>query len=248
MHNARVGFTPHVPARLGLHETLQSCTLIQRSKHVGIAAVVFDLDGTLVDSAADIAEAVNRTLQELSLPRVDEATVRSWIGEGVRNLVATALRHAGCERQLDEVMPGFMRHYRDCLLRSPRLYAGVAEALQQLQQRGVPMAICTNKPSALVPPLLQHLGIDGYFGAIVGGDSLVQRKPAAEPLLHAVRLLGKEPGECLMVGDSATDLDTANAAGVGIVLVRYGYPRELDLETSNALAVVDDLRQMLPLL
>jgi len=211
---------------------------------VGIAALVFDLDGTLVDSADDIAEAVNRTLDELSLPRVSEATVRNWIGEGVRRLVSTALAHAGSERSLDEVMPTFMRHYRDCLLRSPRLYDGVTEALQQLQAHGLPMAICTNKPSALVPPLLDHLGIAGYFAHIVGGDTLPQRKPDAEPLLHAAHLLGQAPAQCLMVGDSATDLGAANAAGMPIVLVRYGYPRDLDLESADAVAVIDDLRQL----
>ncbi len=211
---------------------------------MGIAALVFDLDGTLVDSAEDIAEAVNRTLDDLSLPRVSEATVRSWIGEGVRRLVATALAHAGSERPLDEVMPTFMRHYRDCLLRSPRLYDGVTEALQLLQARGLPMAICTNKPSALVPPLLDHLGIAGYFAHIVGGDTLPQRKPDAEPLLHAAQRLGQAPAQCLMIGDSATDLGAANAAGMPIVLVRYGYPRDLDLESAGALAVIDDLRQL----
>jgi phosphoglycolate phosphatase len=211
---------------------------------VGIAALVFDLDGTLVDSADDIAEAVNRTLDELSLPRVFDATVRSWIGEGVRRLVATALAHTGSERTLEEVMPTFMRHYRDCLLRSPRLYDGVVEALQLLRTRGLPMAICTNKPSALVPPLLEHLGIAGYFARIVGGDTLPQRKPAPEPLLHAARLLGHVPAHCLMVGDSATDLEAANAAGMPIVLVRYGYPRGLDLESAGALAAIDDLRQI----
>ena len=145
---------------------------------MGIAALVFDLDGTLVDSAEDIAEAINRSLEELSLSRVSEATVRSWIGEGVRRLVAIALAHAGSERTPDEVMPLFMRHYHDCLLRSPRLYDGVADALRQLQARGLPMAICTNKPSVLVPPLLEYLGIAPYFAHIVGGDTLPQRKPA----------------------------------------------------------------------
>lgn len=211
---------------------------------MGIAALVFDLDGTLVDSADDITEAVNRTLDDLSLPRVSEATVRSWIGEGVRRLVTTALAHARSTRPLDEVMPTFMRHYRDCLLRSPRLYGGVVEALQQLQARGLPMAICTNKPSALVPPLLDHLGIAGHFAYIIGGDTLPQRKPAAEPLLHAAQLLGQAPAHCLMVGDSATDLGAANAAGMPIVLVRYGYPRDLDLEAADAVAVIDDLRQL----
>ncbi|MGB3394034.1 MAG: phosphoglycolate phosphatase [Stenotrophomonas sp.] len=213
-----------------------------------IAALVFDLDGTLVDSADDIAEAVNRMLDDLSLPRVDADTVRGWIGEGVRNLVDTALHHAGSGHAPAEVMPGFMRHYHDCLLRSPRLYDGVAEALRQLQACGLPMAICSNKPSALVPPLLEHLGIAGYFAHIIGGDTLPQRKPAPEPLLHAAQLLGQVPSRCLMVGDSATDLATADAAGMPIVLVRYGYLRGLDLRETSALAVIDDLRELLPLL
>ena len=211
-----------------------------------IAALVFDLDGTLVDSAADIAEAVNRMLDDLALSRVEEAIVRSWIGEGVRNLVDTALHHAGSERTLAEVMPGFMRHYHDCLLRSPRLYDGVAEALQQLHACGVPMAICTNKPAALVPPLLEHLGIARYFTHVVGGDSLPQRKPAPEPLLHAAQLLRQPVSRCVMVGDSATDLSAAEAAHMPVVLVRYGYLRDLDLRAANALALIDDLRELLP--
>lgn len=211
------------------------------------AALIFDLDGTLVDSAADIAEAVNRMLDDLASPRVEEAVVRGWIGEGVRNLVDTALHHAGSERTLDEVMPGFMRHYHDCLLRSPRLYDGVAEALRLLQAQGMPMAICTNKPSALVPPLLEYLGIAPYFAHIVGGDTLPQRKPAPEPLLHAAQLLGQAVSSCLMVGDSATDLGAAEAAGMPLVLVRYGYLRDLDVQATSALAVIDDLRELLAL-
>ena len=110
---------------------------------------------------------------------------------------------------------------------------------------GLPMAICTNKPSALVPPLLEHLGIAGYFAHIVGGDTLPQRKPSPEPVLHAARLLGHAPAQCLMVGDSATDLEAANAAGMPIALVRYGYPRDLDLDAAGAVAVIDDMRELL---
>lgn len=215
---------------------------------MAMSAVVFDLDGTLVDSAGDIAEAVNRTLEDLGFPRVSEAKVRSWIGEGVRTLVTTALRDAGSDRLLDEVMPGFMRHYHDCLLRSPQLYDGVTETLLALQLRRVPMAICTNKPAALVPPLLQHLGIEAFFAHILGGDSLPQRKPAPEPLQHVAMLLGHAVKDCLMVGDSATDLGAANAAGMPIVLVRYGYTRDLDLDAADAVAVIDHMRELPALL
>lgn len=211
---------------------------------MAIKAVLFDLDGTLVDSAGDIAEALNRSLEQLGHARVAEATVRGWIGEGVRQLVATGLRHAGDARAPEAVMDAFMVHYRDCLLRSPRLYPGVAAGLAALQARGLPMAICTNKPQALVAPLLEHLRIDGFFAAIVGGDSLPQRKPDPAPLLHLARVLGVEPRDCLMVGDSATDRDAAVAAGMPVALVRYGYPRDLVLDQAGAIALLDDLRQL----
>ncbi len=208
------------------------------------AAVIFDLDGTLVDSAADIAEAVNRTLADHGLPRVDEARVRSWIGDGVGSLVRTALADAGSALAVDEVLPGFMVHYRQCLLRSPALYPGVVPALQALRERGVPLAICTNKPSAMLPPLLDHLQIDTCFDVVIGGDSLPERKPSAAPLLHLCKHFDVAPAQCLMVGDSATDLGAARAAGMPIALVRYGYPRDLDLEQAGAVALVDDLREL----
>lgn len=207
-------------------------------------AVIFDLDGTLVDSAGDIAEAVNLTLQQCGLPRVPEATVRGWIGDGVRSLVTTALAEGGSALPAEQVMPMFMQHYRACLLRSPRLYDGVIEALTQLRQQGMPIAICTNKPAAMVPPLLEHLRIAEFFSHVLGGDSLPQRKPAAEPLLHLARAFNLAPQQCLMVGDSATDLGAANNAGMPIALVRYGYPRELDVDSAGAVAVVDDLREL----
>lgn len=206
--------------------------------------VVFDLDGTLVDSASDIAEALNRTLQDWHLPRVPEATVLTWIGDGVRRLVEQAFDAAGSAVDLDEVMPGFMVHYRECLLRSPRLFDGVPQALRQLQERGVLLAICTNKPSALVPPLLRHLGVGDVFALVLGGDSLPQRKPDGEPLRHIAAHFGLQPAQCLMVGDSLTDHRAAQDAGMPVALVRYGYPRGLDLDHADAVAVVDDLREL----
>jgi len=206
--------------------------------------VVFDLDGTLVDSAGDIAEAVNRTLEALGQPRVPEALVVSWIGDGVGRLVQQAADHLGLDLDMAAVMPRFMVHYRDCLLRSPRLYPGVVEALAALRARDVPLAICTNKPEALVAPLLAHLGIDGFFAQIVGGDTLPQRKPSGEPLRHLARAFGWVPAQCLMVGDSLTDYRAAQDAGMPIALVRYGYTRGLDLDRAYAVGVVDDLRQL----
>lgn len=206
--------------------------------------VVFDLDGTLVDSAADIAEALNRTLEEWKLPRVPEATVLTWIGDGVRRLVEQAFTAAGSDADLDAVMPGFMRHYEACLLRSPRLFEGVEAALQALRERNVTLAICTNKPSALVAPLLRHFGLQDLFALVLGGDSLAERKPSGVPLRHIAAHFGLAPQAALMVGDSITDYRAAVDAGMPVALVRYGYPRGLDLETVEAVAVVDDLRDL----
>ena len=206
--------------------------------------VIFDLDGTLVDSAADIAEALNRTLEDWQLPRVPEATVLTWIGDGVRRLVEQAFTAARSDVDLDRVMPGFMRHYEDCLLRSPRLYDGVVPALEALRARNASLAICTNKPSAMVAPLLAHLGVQEFFARVLGGDSLPERKPSGVPLRHIAAAFGVAPAAALMVGDSITDYRAAVDAGMPVALVRYGYPRGLDLATVDAVAVVDDLRAL----
>lgn len=207
--------------------------------------VVFDLDGTLVDSASDIAEAVNRTLLDWSLPRQEETVIRGWIGDGARALVASAFAHAGKAIDLDKVMPGFMVHYADCLLLYPTVYPGVVETLQALRERKVAMAICTNKPQRFVRPLLDALRLGEYFECIVGGDTLPERKPSAVPLLHVVDHFGLQPSQCLMVGDSATDLLTAQAADVPMALVTYGYLRGFDPHSVPGVAVIDDMRELL---
>ena len=207
--------------------------------------VVFDLDGTLVDSASDIAEAVNRTLVDWSVPRVEESVIRGWIGDGARALVASAFAHADKQIELDEVMPGFMVHYAECLLLYPTVYPGVVETLQVLRERGIAVAVCTNKPERFVRPLLDALDLGRYFEVIVGGDTLAERKPSAMPLLHVIKHFDLQPAQCLMVGDSATDIQTAAAAGVPMALVTYGYLRGLDARAVQGVTVIDDMRELL---
>lgn len=209
--------------------------------------VVFDLDGTLVDSASDISEAVNRTLQDWSLPRVEEPVIRGWIGDGARALVTSAFEHAGARIDLDEVMPGFMVHYAECLLLYPTVYPGVVETLQALHANGIAVAVCTNKPERFVRPLLDHLALGEYFTVIVGGDTLPERKPSAVPLLHVVDHFGLQVAQCLMVGDSATDVQTAVAAGMPMALVTYGYLRGVDPHAVPGVRVIDDMRELLVL-
>ncbi|MGH8031929.1 MAG: phosphoglycolate phosphatase [Luteimonas sp.] len=227
--------------------------------------VIFDLDGTLVNSALDIAEAVNRTFDDWHLPRVDQAVIRDWIGDGARVLlehafahvssdadidrvlVEHAFAHVSSDADIDRVMPGFMVHYGDCLLLHARVYPGVREALAALHAQGVHTALCTNKPQRFLTPLLQAMGVAEYFEAMIGGDTLPQRKPDAEPLLHLARRFGVAAEACLMVGDSATDLHAAQAAKMDVALVSYGYARGFDVHSAGATAVVDDLRELLAL-
>ncbi|KHM93331.1 HAD hydrolase-like protein, partial [Xanthomonas vesicatoria] len=128
--------------------------------------VIFDLDGTLVDSAPNIAEALNATLHELGLQQFSEATIRGWIGEGVHVLLAAALREAGGTHDADSAMPVMMRHYEASLLHNPQLYPGVGEALAGLREAGATLALCTNKPSRFIAPLLEHLGIAAQFSSV----------------------------------------------------------------------------------
>lgn len=211
------------------------------------SAVLFDLDGTLVDSAADITAAINRLLAEEGLEQVEEAMVRSWIGDGTAVLLATALQHAGSHRSAAELLPRFMVHYGDSLLLSPRVYPGVVETLDELAARGVPMAVCTNKPEPFVGPLLEHVGLAQRFAGVVGAGTLPERKPHPRPLLHLAAHLETAVDDCLMVGDSETDFLAARAAEMPVVLVSYGYARSFDLRAAGALAVIDRFDELLGL-
>jgi phosphoglycolate phosphatase len=208
--------------------------------------VIFDLDGTLVDSAPDIAEAVNRTLTDWKLPNYDLAQITNWIGEGSRQLITYAMRAAGSDADIDAVMPGFLEHYGDTAL-DGQAYPGVEDTLAALHAQGVRLAVCTNKPEQFVRPLLEARGLLHYFDGIVGGDTLPERKPAPEPLWHLATQFGVEVKDCLMVGDSESDAHAAHNAGMPLVLVRYGYPKSLDLDAAGAVAVIDTLPALLQL-
>jgi len=211
--------------------------------------VLFDLDGTLIDSAAGIAEAVNRTLRELGHAREDPAVVRGWIGDGARLLLHRALAHAGADLPdgagFDAAYAVLMRHYGESLPLQAVAYPGADAALRGLRARGVRTALCTNKPERFIAPLLDALAWPALFDAIVGGDTLSERKPSPAPLLHLAGRFGVAPADALMVGDSRTDADAAHAAGMPLLLVRYGYHHGRVPEAGDAVAFTDDLRSLL---
>jgi phosphoglycolate phosphatase len=206
--------------------------------------VIFDLDGTLVDSAADIAESVNRTLTDWKLPTYDVPQIIEWIGEGSRKLITYAFRHAGSDADIDDVMPGFLVHYAETAL-DATAYEGVVDTLAALHAQGVKLAVCTNKNEEFVRPLLKVRGMLPYIDGIVGGNTLPERKPSGVPLLHLAKEAGVSPDETLMVGDSESDVLAAHDAGLSLVMVTYGYRKSLDLNAVGALAVIDRMPDLL---
>jgi phosphoglycolate phosphatase len=208
----------------------------------GVRAIIFDLDGTLVDTAPDIAAAVDATLRELERPSVDAAQVRSWIGRGVDVLLhrvltrdrdgrADASEHALARKR-------FLEHYAAHNGRTAKLYPGVREGIERAQRLGIPMCCVTNKLQSFSEALLALTGLDRDFAFVQGGDALPKTKPDPLPLLHAAERLGVSPDECLMVGDSSNDAHAARAAGMPVVLVGYGYTEDVPAAEIDCDAVV----------
>ncbi len=185
--------------------------------------VVFDLDGTLADTAADIAAAVNHALASVGRPalRVDE--VRGLVGEGARELLRKCLERTGGapEALLDEAFPRQLDYYAANACRGTAPYAGAEAAMDDLAARGVALAICTNKPERITHLLIAALGWQDRFAAVIGGDTLERRKPDPAPLLEAVARAGG--GRAAYVGDSIFDAETAKAAGIPFVAATFGF-------------------------
>jgi phosphoglycolate phosphatase len=209
-------------------------------------AILIDLDGTLVDSAPDIAAAANRMLAELGAPLLPAGTVRGFIGNGVPTLVKRVLAAMPCLRDADHEMAlaAFHRHYSDCNGRHSAPYPGVLQGLSTLQWLGHPLACVTNKPQAHTLPLLDITGLSPYFSAVVSGDTTPAMKPDPAPLLDACSRLGVAPDHCVMVGDSEADVAAARAAGMPVYIVRYGYHGTAGLAALRCNAFIDSFDEL----
>ncbi|NBC34156.1 MAG: HAD hydrolase-like protein [Alphaproteobacteria bacterium] len=190
--------------------------------------LVFDLDGTLVDSVGSITTALNRLLAEEGLPPVAATAVTNMVGDGALKLLDRGFAAAGRTLGEAELPPLFKRYVPMLEVAPPApedIYPGVRETLDRLVAEGCRLAVCTNKPYGPAIEALRAIGLDGVIGAVIGGDSLPERKPQAEPLLAAVRALDGEVSAAAMVGDNANDVGAARAAGMPVIAVSYGYPR-----------------------
>lgn len=212
---------------------------------LAVKAVVIDLDGTLLDTAPDLAEAANRMLEELALPPIDGTLLKTFIGNGVAKLIKRVLtRDMEAEpvaALFAQAQPIYEKHYHAVVSLNSRPYAGVVDGLNVLKQAGYRLACITNKAESFTLPLLKDTGLHDYFELILSGDSLPKKKPDPMPLLHACEKFAVQPEEMLLIGDSLNDTQAARAAGCHIFCVPYGYNRGQDVRELDLDAVVDTL-------
>jgi phosphoglycolate phosphatase len=208
--------------------------------------VVFDLDGTLLDTAPDLVAALNAVLIEAGLPPAAYDDVAAFAGQGAQALLDTGFALAGRELSADDAEPlrrRLVAIYAGAFDRGTRPYPGAVEAIDRLAAHGVRFAVCTNKPVSLAEPLLAAFDLRRRLAAVIGGDSLPVRKPDPDHLLGTIIAAGGRPNRSVMVGDGAADILAARAAGVPSVAVRFGYCRERleDLAPDAIIDRYDDL-------
>ena len=213
--------------------------------------IIFDLDGTLIDSVPDLVEAVNQMQKTLDRSVFSESVVRSWVGNGASALVKRALSSSvDIDENLDETLYEealalFLASYKKNACVKTKVYPHVNATLEALQKKGYTMAIVTNKPYIFVEPILKALGMQEFFSLYLGGDSLKVKKPDAQPLLHVCKELGVNVQECVMVGDSKNDILAANAANMHSIAVNYGYNYGEDISIYNPDIIVNDFAEIL---
>lgn len=193
------------------------------------ATVVFDLDGTLADTAPDLMAATNRALAGTGIAPLDLATTRRLIGTGARALLLGAARSSGREltdTDLDILTGRFRADIAACPVRDTTLYPGATATLETLKRGGARLAVCTNKHASLVRPVLAALGIEPWFDAVVGAGDAPALKPDPRPLLLSIATAGGSPARALMVGDSRTDVTAARRAGIPVIVADWGYGTE----------------------
>lgn len=200
-----------------------------------IRAVLFDLDGTLVDSLDDLTDAVNHIREAFFHPPLTADAVRMKIGKGARNLVQQALPDVA-ESGIDRALDMFLQFNRLHIADKSRLYPGILETLHELAARDIKMAVISNKNEDLSALILQALGIHDLFESICGGDTYPESKPSPLPLLKVMEKLGIAPHECVMVGDSINDIEAGHRAGVASMACSWGYGSEEELTGADIFA------------
>ena len=210
--------------------------------------VMIDVDGTLVDSVPDLAYCVDQMMIRLEMPIRGEERVRHWVGNGVPRLVERALTDEldgfPSQEAFDKAYPIFLDLYAQNSSVRSTLYEGVIEGLDYLKSRDCLLGCVTNKAEQFTLPLLKSLGIIDYFGIVISGDTLEKKKPDPLPLIHGANFFNTNPKECLMLGDSVSDVKAARAAGFQIICMSYGYNHGNNIADENPDLVIDSMNQL----
>ncbi len=215
--------------------------------------IMYDLDGTLVDSAPDLAIAIDKMLTDLNLPIAGDEKTRLWVGNGIPSLVKRALADDFMGDQADVVdqetfnkaYERFEHHYAIEVGQHSHVYLGIQAFLEAAHSRGIKQAIVTNKSELFTEKLLKLMNIDHYFELYLGGDTLSEKKPHPMPLLHAMQHFGTDTSNSLMIGDSSNDVKAAKAASVKVIGLPYGYNHGQPIATANPDLVVESLDKLL---
>jgi phosphoglycolate phosphatase len=213
-----------------------------------VDGVLFDLDGTLLDTIEDLAEGANRMLAEIGRPLRSQAEIHGFVGKGIPNLVRRCLTEgsAASEEEIEFAVTVFRRHYAAVNGKSTRIYPGVEESLAVLAGQGMRLACVTNKAAAFTEPLLERMGLARWFDAVVSGDTLAVKKPDPAVIHHACALLGISADAALMIGDSENDALAARQAGSPVLLLTYGYSEGRPVDTIECDGLLSDIREALP--
>lgn len=226
-----------------IQSTIQPSSRI--SFPISLKAVIIDLDGTLLDTAQDLALAANAMLRELHMAELPSSTIQSFIGKGVPKLVKRTLTNNPDDEPdsalFEQALPIYERCYAENLHVYTRPYPGVIDGLEQLKQNGFHLICITNKTEIFTLPLLRKTGLFDYFELVLSGDSLPKRKPDPLPLLHACKYFDISPAAAVLIGDSSNDAIAARAAGCHIFCVPYGYNEGHDVHKLDCDAVVDSI-------
>jgi phosphoglycolate phosphatase len=212
-----------------------------------IDLLIFDLDGTLIDSKEDLAQAVNAARRHMGLTPIENERVYSYVGNGASVLMRRALGPEAPEADVQTALDYFLAYYKDHMLDRTTLYPGVREALDDLLAGGIQLTVLTNKPVRFSQLLVEGLGLGGHFQRVYGGNSFAQKKPDPVGVCKLLEEFGVAPGRAMMVGDSDVDVRTARNAGILACGVTYGFqPETLDEAPPDIL--VDDMRQLAAML